>query len=324
MSQIPMPPGGVPPLGPRLDVSVGDLSLTPGQTGIVAVLIRNLEFVARTYSLGLVGVDPEWVALPAAVGPLAPGASVAIEIPITLPNGFPACDYAAVLHFQPRDPVTGVAAGPAVAVNLALTIGDGSLISATLDPAEVRGRERGRFRVVLRNRSPSAMRIELSGVSAGDELRVRFAEPAIALMPGQEVQIKGAVHGHRPVFGQTRRRPFVVRVQGRSTPVLLDGSFTQRPVASSLVLKVAAVVLLIGAWALLAFFLLGRLSSSTNKKAVAKSATAPNPAAPADNGVTSGGGAGGAGGAAGGASGAGGVGGAGGAAGAPGSAKLTR
>ena len=107
-----------PPSGPRIEASVGDVHLTPGQTGIVPVLIRNIEYVARNYSLAVVGVDPEWVVVPAWFGPLAPGASATIEIRISLPSGFPACDYTAALHIQPGDPATGAAAGPTITVNL--------------------------------------------------------------------------------------------------------------------------------------------------------------------------------------------------------------
>lgn len=280
------------PLGTRLEVTVGEIALTPGQPGTVIVRVRNLEAQARRYSFAVVGLDPAWLALPHPGRPLLPGEAARVAVTITLPSGFPASELAATLDIQPLDPATGIPAGPPVTTDLVVAVGDGTGIAAALEPADVRGGERGRFVVTLHNRGRTSMRLELHALSVAGQLQVRFRQPLVEIAPGEEVQVEGEVRAHRPRSGQPVRRPFVVRVEGHSTPVLLDASFTQRPLVSTNAFKAVAVLSLLAIYATLAFVLLGTLSRGTNKKATANSASAPAPAAPVGGGVTSGDGSG--------------------------------
>jgi hypothetical protein len=303
------------PTGPPLDVVVHDAELTPGYPATVLVLLRNLDTGPRAYAMSIVGIDREWVAGPDRVGPLAPGESATVAFTVTLPSGFPASDLAASLGIQPLDPLTVTAHGPLHTVDLVLTIGDGSSVTAVLDPPDVRGGERGRFLVTLHNRGRLPTRVELSAASVGDEVNIRFAEPTVVLLPGEEVQVKALLRANRPWFASPQRRPFVIRVQGRSTPVLLDGAFTQRAVISKSVFRVVAIVALLAFWVALAVLLLGRVSGVMQKHTAKAASSGPAVGAPVAGGVTggngsAGGGASGAGGGAGG--GSGGAGGAGG------------
>ena len=68
------------------------------------------------------------------------------------------------------------------------------------------------------------------------------------LPPSTEVRVRGKVHASVPLVGASRRRPFGVRVQGRTTPVLLEGAFVQRAVFGAWLLKAVAVLAVIARW----------------------------------------------------------------------------
>jgi hypothetical protein len=273
--------------GPRASIAVGPVDVTPGQPSVIDVAIRNLGDKPWIFLPTVVGVDPGWLSLPGPVGPLAPGEEGTVAIRVGLPTGFPACDYAAGLRVQAIDPSTGAATGKPLPADLTLKVGDGSLIGASLDPPEVRGGGRGRFHVVLHNRGRSAMRVDLSGSSPSSEVKVRFADPSIVLTPAADARVKARIRARQPVTGNRRRRPFAVRVQGRTTPVLLEGSFTQRPIISALFLKGAALATVVALWGAVAAVGITRLDSYEHKKAVQKEvANAPPPTPPTTAGVT--------------------------------------
>ncbi len=288
---------------PRLEAVIGDAELTPGHPATVMVLLRNLEGSPRTYAVTLHGIDRELVVGPDRLGPLAWGESASAAFTVTLPTGFPASDLAVSLGVQPLDPATGAPLGAHLSVDMVLVVADGTTISAALEPVDVRGRDRGRFLVILHNRGGTPIRVELSSASVGDEVRVRFAEPSVVVLPGEEIQIKALVRADRPHFGSPKRRPFVVRVQGRSTPVVLDASFTQRAVVSKSAFRILAVVVLLGVWITLAVLLVGRLGGQAKQRASKNATSGPASGAAIAGGVTSGTGTGGSGGANGGAAG---------------------
>src|SRR5262249_19087933 len=149
-------------------------------------------------------------------------------------------------------------------------VGDGAKVYAALDPSEVRGRRRGKFRVLLSNRDSQPVSVELRG-SADGHLAVGFAHPSVGLKPREQVAVSGFVEAPSLKFvGSADRLPFLVRVQGHTTPVTLDGTFAQRPVLAGGFLRTALLVGVLGLWGLIVAFTLLHANSKNNEVNLSK------------------------------------------------------
>ena len=113
----------------------------------------------------------------------------------------------------------------------------------------MRGGWRGRFDLVLFNRTRAPLRVELGASSPDPSVRVRFQQRSQVLVPGKEARVGGRVEAHRPMMGTPRRRPFGVRVQGRTTPVSVEGTFHQRAVIGGSLMRVVAIGAVVALWA---------------------------------------------------------------------------
>ncbi len=265
----PTPDGNGP--RPPLDVSGSTTEVTPGQPTLITATVRNPGPGTVAFSLTVVGLQQEWVSPPPASSVLAPGESREVGLEVTLPYGFPPCALAAALHVQAIDPTGGGPVGAPARADITVVVGDGSTIGATLEPPEVR---RGRFHVALNNRGSAAVRLELTATSPTNGVVVRFDQPSIVLGAGQSTRVRARMRAPRPFSGRERRQPFEVRVQGRATPVLLDGAVVQRPLLSGWVIKAVAIVAIVGLWATVVAFGIGRLGSSVHKEAASKANSA--------------------------------------------------
>ncbi len=162
-----------------------------------------------------------------------------------------------------------------------VVVGDGSLIGAGLEPPEVRGGWRGRFDLVLFNRARGPLRVDLGATSPDPSVRVRLRHGTEVLVPGKEVRVRGRVEAHRPMVGSPKRHPFAVRVQGRTTPVAVEGTFHQRAVIGSSFTRIVAIGLVVALWAAVATLGIRSLDNRLQRSAVQRqnAATPPPPAA---------------------------------------------
>ncbi|MEY2447695.1 MAG: large repetitive protein, partial [Acidimicrobiaceae bacterium] len=259
-----------------LHVEAGTTAVTPGTAVPVPVRVCNTGDTAMQVLVRIVGVEDSWAGPPLMVGPLEAGEETTVEFPIRIPVGFPPCDHLAGIEAEPIDPTTGAPLGRAVFVEVVLEIGDGSQVRASLEPADIHGGGRGKFRLSLRNRGRHPVNVTLAGESPGDALSVRFSENEVVLPPGEFVRVKGKVKGSRHLLGPHRRLPFVVTIRSRGTPRHLDGSFTQSPALKSGLMKGLALVAVVGMWASILVIGLGRISppkKGTSTQAAATQST---------------------------------------------------
>jgi hypothetical protein len=241
-----------PPATPCADVWVEDVAVAPGATVIFTVQVRSRLEEAAEFGLSVVGLEAAWLGVPPTLGTVQPGETVAAEVQLRLPVGYPAATLVGSVSVaaagsgpsgaRPGGP--GAASRPATA-DLRVTVGDGSLIGATLDPADVRGHK---FDVVLRNRSKAPMRVDLTAAAPDENVKVRFIGSSPVLDPGRELRVKARIYAARQVFGSSERRHFTVRVQGRTTPVVLEGSVSRRPVVPSSGMKLLAILTVVALW----------------------------------------------------------------------------
>jgi len=132
--------------------------------------------------------------------------------------------------------------------DLRVLVGDGASIAARLDPTDIVGGRRGRFDLVLRNRGSQSQQVRLAPVSPDQHLEVEFRPDTPLLLPGREVKVAARVRTRQPVRGEPQRRPFAVRVQGRGTPVMAEGSYTVRPLMPRWAFKSVAILLVAALW----------------------------------------------------------------------------
>ena len=204
------------------------------------------------------------------MGPLAPGTTAVVTLTIDLPVGHPAARLLGSVTARTVDPRTGGASDTVSSTDLVVSVGDGSVLGASLIPPEVPARRGGHFEVVLQNRSASALRVDLTAVTPNDEVQVTFDGPTAVLGAGTETRVAAHVSAPRPAFGEPVRRPFGVRVQGRTTPVLLEGSMVQRAYFTGSLFRVVAILLVLALWAAVAIVGISALNNHLKKEATAR------------------------------------------------------
>jgi hypothetical protein len=267
------------------ELRVDPVGVTPGVRTDVPVQVTNLADGPCTFVVEVVGLEPEWTPGTITVGPLAPGATGQAVLQIQLPVGHPASRLVAAVTARPTvvffDQATPERAWRDGRVDLVLDVGDGTLIGAVLEPAEVRGAHRAHLDVVLHNRSKAPQRVDLRATVVDPGVTVEFRDRSHVLAPGEEVRVRTRLHGPRPFAGAPRRRPFGVRVQGRGTPVVLEGSFTQRPVLAGWLTKTVAIVAVVALWVALAVVAITALDKHIHTSATAKSVAGAPPLAAA-------------------------------------------
>lgn len=278
-----------------LSLSIAPFEAMPGTPARARVQVGNDGASPVQVSLVLAGIDPGWVKLPATAVPVGPGETVQAEVELLVPAGHPPCQLTGAVTARTDT-------GEVAQADLTVTILDGSVLSAALDPTDVRGGAKGRAVLVLRNRGSSPVRVDLDATAPEPEVRVRFKDRTRVVQAGQEMRVPTRVSAPRPFFGALRHRPFVVSVRTRGTPVQLEGAFLQRAVLAPWMTKVLAIVAVVALWATVAVVGITSLSKHVNKTAQqtalnnAPPVTAPagpsagnpssaaNPAAPAGGG----------------------------------------
>ena len=282
MTPTPAPPG---PPEPTASLRADPAEVTPGSPMTVGLHLTNRlaepsRFALEVLASSRVGWTPHrWpVRRPRPGGRRRPSLH-----PARRPSGRRLVGGVSV---HPIDDA-GRAGGPAVRTEVVLSVGDSALIAASLVPPEVRGRHRARFDVVLQNHGPAPLRVDLSSVVPDDDLEVRLPRGVPVLNPGSEVRVPAEVRANKSVMGQETRRPFGVRVQGRTTPVLLGGAFLQRPVRAAWLLKAVAIAVVLALWATVAVVGITALNNHLKKTATSRvlAAEPPLPAAPTPHGA---------------------------------------
>lgn len=242
-----------------LSVQVVGGEVTPGVAQPFSVRLTNSGSDLLSVTLTVVGLDPTWVVTPPTV-PVAAGATAETAVVITVPHGHPPSRL-------PGAVVARDDQGPAVSADLDLVVMDGSVLAATLEPPEVRGGGRGRAELVLRNRSRAPIGVDYSTSSPDRDLRVGLRRAPRLIEPGQEIRVRARLAATRPLIGASRRRPYVVQVRAKGTPVYVEGAFVQRALVAPWLTKMLAIVAVVALWAAVAIVGIQHLSKNVNKTA---------------------------------------------------------
>lgn len=225
-----------------MSLSAVPTPVVPGEASVVLVQLTNGGAQPTAYVLRAVGLADDWVDPPTATDVLAPGATVEVPFVVRLPHGFPVSRQVIGIVAEP------LRGGDVERCSIELLVGELDGVSVEVRPLEVRGGDKGRFSVHLDNHHPATAQLSLEGLAPESRVRVAFDRDQVVLPGGASVVVRGRLRGGRPFAGRGRRLPFVVRVGGAAEPVHIEGGFTQTPVLSSNVLKVVAVIAVLGLW----------------------------------------------------------------------------
>ena len=288
------------PIDPRAAASISapEIQVAPGEVANASLSVTNLRDEPCAFALSLSGLESGWYGLPERVGPLAPGEQTHVPFHLSLPRGYPPCALLLSVEARPlaaegdgaRRVLPGRRTAGAVAAprngagtgtqeerrssgrhDLQVLVGDGATISARVDPMDVVGGRRGRFALVLRNRSGQSQQVHLQAVVPDQKLEVDFRPESPLLLPGRQLHVTGRIRAHRQVSGEKKRHPFAVQVQGRGTPVTAEGSFTSRPWLPGWAFKALVIGLVVALWAAVAIVGIRAFSNHLHRSAVAQS-----------------------------------------------------
>lgn len=239
--------------------------VAPGETGSLVVTVRNDADEPRDFAVRAVGLDPSWTSGAVPCPAVAPGATAQVSLPVHVPTGSPAGRFPFVVVAEPRHTLTSEPTGPALDADALLVVGDASRLMVSLSPGEPSGVQGRRFKVVLENRTAEALRVtlDLDG-PAGLYLSTRRSE--IDVPAGATVRVRASAAVDRRLTGQARRLPFVVTAQGHTTPVRVAAVFRAKPLLSTGVTKLFALLALISVWGGLSLLAVNKISQTARDR----------------------------------------------------------
>lgn len=231
--------------------------VTPGETGTITVTVFNSTDIVEAYTFEVLGALAPWTfAEPARIS-LYPGTSGNVVLSIEPPR-------------SPDVPVGQVPVGvrvlPAehpentVVLEETVTIAPYLDADAELVPRAKAGRRGAKYVVRLDNRGNDAAALTVDGVAGSDELTLTTRPDLLTLPPGQATEPELSVRARKLLwFGKPAAKSFQVRVNRRGEDdtadldmppaILLDGTFTQRPVFPRWLLALLGLLLaLLALW----------------------------------------------------------------------------
>lgn len=247
-----------------------DVEVTPGQEVVVPLHIRNNGTVVADYEFEVLGPARAWIAVAPLPEGVMPGASTSTTVTFRPPRdaAVPAGEFAFGIRVLPRDDPSQAVVPEGFVQVLAYLDTTSELI-----PRASQGSRRGRHQVAVDNRGNIAVPVMLQGATDGERVVVDCRPPAVTVMPGEAVFVdvlvraRGRIWRNKPVT-----HPFeVVVTPTDSSPVVLQGTYVQGPVAPPWLWKLLAALLLIAiALVVLWFSLLKPTIESQAEEAVAE------------------------------------------------------
>ena len=221
-----------------LTASLGAHALTiePGESGSIEVTVRNSGPAAETIRLAVGGEARPFSYCVPDTATIEPGGEAVVRVGFRLPRtSVPA---AGPLPFEVR--VTGDSEPLARGV---VEVAAFSVLSATLDPAEVTAKGASEHTVTVANRGNAPVKVTLEG-SAADGLDVRIEPAEVVATADGSVSAKATVTpGGRRLTGEARAVPFrVVARPERGTAVEVGGRYVQQAAMATRKLVTSGVV----------------------------------------------------------------------------------
>jgi beta-lactam-binding protein with PASTA domain len=212
-------------------------SVGPGARATIVGVIRNQSEVVDNLDLAVRGLPDGWWTVTPATAYLVPYGTAGtyeqqLEIHVHPPRAPEAQARAWPFEVVATSRAFGqeVAAAPATAV-----IEPYFEIATELRPERASGRLKGQYKLTVRNRANARTEVAVKAEDADGECQFRFAEPSIAIEPGNAIECPFTCFPPRQIWlGRTRERRFEVvtapiGVEAPAQPPALNAIFRQRP-----------------------------------------------------------------------------------------------
>ncbi|WP_344629974.1 hydrolytic protein [Streptomyces glaucosporus] len=265
---------------PGLDIPA--VTVTPGGTVTTGVTVRNDSDIVEAYNLEVVGDCASWATVDPPRVSLYPGTSERVTIRLEPPRS---------PEVRAGETPLGVRVLPAEhpesvrVLETTVHVEEFRELHTELAPGRRRGWLRGRYRLAVRNRGNSPVRVGFTPGQAGEELGLAFSPAEPALEPGESAEVGLRVRTGKPVwFGAPVVWPFTVdtaeagdqeaaRRDETAVRAPLEAEFVQIPVFPRWLLVVLAALLAL----LLAWFALVRPVVRSAAEEAATEAVQPRP-----------------------------------------------
>ncbi len=162
------------------------------------------------------------VAVPQLAQPIAPGETRRTALGFVVPGTFSSGRHQLSLRVQ-----TNGAESDSTAVSFTLSVLALDNVAISINPASVHGRWRGRFKLVLHNRSTAPTELDLRAES--DDVTVTFKPEKVRVRAGERTTTRAVVRSKPVLFSTSSRKAFTVFAQAQSRPLQTGAVFSQRP-----------------------------------------------------------------------------------------------
>ncbi len=191
------------------------VSVEPGQRATILGLIRNQSEVVDNLDLSLRGLPEDWFTITPATAYLVPyGTSGTYEQ-----------EFQIHIH-PPRSPqaqarpwsflvvaVSRAYGGEVASAPASVTIRPYFDVTTELRPERATGRLKARYRLIVRNKANARTEVAISAEDTDAECQFRFAEPRVAIEPGNAMECPFTVFPPRQIWlGKSLDRRFQVTV----------------------------------------------------------------------------------------------------------------
>ena len=229
---------------PRIRVTPGELDVEPGKPFVLQVTVKNTTAIIDAFEIDVLGVDEEQVRVVPELVSLFPDTDETLAVEVTLPDDFPVERTELWVKVTScTDPV--VFAMERVEIDVA-SITKGTI---SIDPGKAVGRGSGRFGVTLHNSGNATTDLLLVGSDEENHFTFRFDRERVRLAPGATTSVQAVVRGRRTITGPAVPRPFTITAEASGHQMSDDGMLEQKPWIPQLALMLAAVLALLGLWA---------------------------------------------------------------------------
>ncbi len=199
-----------------------DVHIAPGASAEIVLDLVNNGRDPILPRINVSGAPPGVVAVPQLTQPIAPGETRRTSLGFVVPRTFSSGRHQLSLRVH----IDGVESD-STAVSFTLSVLALDNVAISINPASVRGRWRGRFKVVLHNRSNAPTELDLT--SQSDDVSVTFKPKRVRVRPGERTTTRAVVRSKPVLFSTSSRKPFTVFAQAQSRPLQTGAVFSQRP-----------------------------------------------------------------------------------------------
>jgi hypothetical protein len=218
-----------------------NIAAAPGSTAVCRVWVLNDTSSPANYRARIVGLGDHPTSPPAQFGIVAPGDRHGLDLPIQLPDDFPAGEHELAVEVTSDRP-----GDRPVLSRITVRVGAIDDITMAVTPSTTRGRRSGKFHVDVHNRDDLAIEVALHG--EGPELAVDLVPPVLVVPAQSKVRARGRVRGPRRILGDPIQHQLTISATSTSAPAYASATYLQKPLLPRTLRLMTVMLVILGLW----------------------------------------------------------------------------